>query len=221
MCSKMLHKLEVIMIKVLIVEDQTMLRESLEHLLNAQSDIEVVGGTDDAAEAPELCKELKPDIVLLDVVTKKNSDGIHASGIHYAAEILKKFPNIKIVIMTGLPEITFIEEAKKAGAHSFINKTMGNEHLLHVIRNTMKGYSIYSTSTEDKPFTANFTEDEIAVIRLVCKGMEREEIIESLALSEAKIKKIIRSILDKTGFDSMAKFAIYAVSQGFVAPEIH
>ena len=204
------------MIKVLIVEDQTMLRESLEHLLNSQNDMEVVGGTDDAAEAPELCKKLKPDIVLMDVITKKN-----ANGIRYTAEIHKEFPKIKVVIMTGLPEITFIEEAKKAGAHSFINKTMGNEHLLHVIRNTMKGYSIYSTSSDDKPFSSNFTEEEIAVIRLVCKGMERDEIMKDLAVSEAKLKRIIKTVLDKTGFDSMAKFAIYAVSQGFVAPEIH
>ena len=209
------------MVRILIVEDQTMLRESLEYLINGQDDMEVVGAVDCAATVPELCRELKPDLVLMDVVTKNNSSGVSANGIHYSALIRKEFPSIKIVIMTGLPEITFIEEAKKAGAHSFLNKTMGNEHLLHVIRSTMKGYSIYSTSLDNQPFTAQFTEEEIAVIRLVCKGMERDEIIENLNISEAKIKRIIKAILDKTGFDSMAKFAIYAVSQGFVATEIH
>ena len=64
------------MVKILIVEDQTMLRESLEYLISRQEDMEVVGGTNDAANAPELCRKLKPDLVLMDVVTKNNSSGI-------------------------------------------------------------------------------------------------------------------------------------------------
>ena len=204
------------MIKILIVEDQTMLRESLEHMINSQDDMEVVGTVDDAAKASELCRDTQPDLVLMDVVTKNNS-----SGIRYTAEIRKEFPDIKIVIMTGLPEITFVEEARRAGAHSFVYKEMDNEHLFHVIRTTMKGYSIYSGSSEHMPFAASFTEKEIAVIRLVCQGMNRDEIAKKMKVSESMVKQYITSILDKTGFDSISKFAIYAVGQGLVAPEIH
>ena len=68
--------------KILIVEDQTMLRESLENLINGQNDMKVVGTTDDAANALQLCGKLKPDLILMDVVTKNNS-----SGIRYTAEI--------------------------------------------------------------------------------------------------------------------------------------
>ncbi|MCL2007968.1 MAG: response regulator transcription factor [Treponema sp.] len=209
------------MIKILIVEDQTMLRNSLEYLINGQNDMEVVGTVDDAAKAPGLCRELQPDLVLMDVVTKNNTTGIHASGIHFTADIRKEFPDIKIVIMTGLPEITFVEEARRAGAHSFVYKEMDNEHLFHVIRTTMKGYSIYSGSSDHMPFAASFTEKEIAVIRLVCKGMARDEIAKKMNVSESMIKQYITSILDKTGFDSISKFAIYAVGQGLVAPDIH
>ena len=204
------------MIKVLIVEDQTMLRQSLEHLLNNQSDMEVVGGTDDASMAMDLCKKLKPDLVLMDVVTKNQS-----SGIRYAAEINSQLPDIKIVVMTGLPEITFAEEAKKAGAHSFIYKGMDNEHLLYVIRGTMRGLNIYSGSDENQPFVSRFTERELDVIRLVCQGMTRDEMAKTLNVSEGTIGKYITSILDKTGFDNIMKFAVYAVGQGFVSPEIH
>ena len=203
------------MIKILIVEDQTMLRESLVHLINAQNDMEVVGGTDDASCAPKLCKELQPDMVLMDVVTKNNS-----SGIKSAAKIIKEFPDIKIVIMTGLPEITFVEESRKAGVHSFIDKQMGNEHLFYVIRNTMKGFGIYSNTTERQPFTAHFSEKEIAVIRMVCQGMERDQMAKELKVSESMIKQYVTSILNKTGFDSISKFAIYAVGQGLVAPDM-
>jgi len=207
------------MIKILIVEDQTMLRETLEHMINIQSDMEVIGGTDDAAKAPELCKKLKPDLVIMDVVTKKNPDGIHASGIRYTAQIRKEMPDIKIVIMTGLPEITFMEEAKKAGAHSFLLKDMNKDHLLFVIRSTMKGTGVYP-GPENTPFANKFSERELAVIRMVCQGFERDEMAEKLNISEITLKKDISSILDKSGFDSIAKFAVFAVSQGYVAPDL-
>jgi len=203
------------MIKILIVEDQAMLRESLEYVIGGQNDMEVAGATDDAANAPELCRKLKPGLVLMDVVTKNNS-----SGITYTVQIRKEFSDIKIVIMTALPEITFAEEARKAGAHSFMDKNMGNDHLFHVIRNTMKGYSIYSVPQKSLPFTARFTEKEITVIRLVCQGMARDEIAAKLGVSESMIKQHITSILDKTGFDSISKFAIYAVGEGLIVPEI-
>jgi DNA-binding NarL/FixJ family response regulator len=199
------------MIKILIVEDQNMLRESLEHVIGGQDGMEVAGTTDDAANTPELCRNLQPDLVLMDVVTKNNS-----SGITYTAQIRKEFPEIKIVIMTALPEITFAEEARKAGAHSFIDKNMGNDHLFHVIRNTMKGYSIYSGPQDRLPFAAHFTEKEIAVIRLVCQGMARDEMAKNLGVSESMIKQHITAILDKTGFDSISKFAIYAVGEGLI-----
>jgi len=199
------------MTKILIVEDQTMLRESLEQVIGRQGDMEVAGSTDDAANAPELCRQLAPDLVLMDVVTKNNS-----SGITYTAQIRKEFPEIKIVIMTSLPEITFAEEARKAGAHSFIDKGMGNDHLFHVIRNTMKGYSIYSGPVDRMPFAARFTEKEIAVLRLVCQGMSRDEMALKLGVSESAIKQHITSILDKTGFESISKFALYAVGEGLI-----
>jgi len=203
------------MIKILIVEDQTMLRESLEHVIGEQNDMEAAGSTDDASNAPQMCRQLQPDLVLMDVVTKNNS-----SGITYTAQIRKEFPDIKIVIMTALPEITFAEEARKAGAHSFIDKSLGTDHLFHVIRNTMKGYSIYSVPQDRLPFTARFTEKEIAVIRLVCQGIARDEMARKLDVSESMIKQHITSILNKTGFDSISKFAIYAVSEGLIVPEI-
>jgi DNA-binding NarL/FixJ family response regulator len=89
----------------------------LEQIISQQADMEVAEVTGDASNVPELCRKLKPDLALMDVVTKNNSN-----GITFAAQIRKELPNIKIVIMTALPEITFVEEARKAGAHSFIDK---------------------------------------------------------------------------------------------------
>ena len=199
------------MIKILIVEDQTLLRDSLEHIISEQADMEVTGTTDDASKAPELCKELNPDMVLMDVVTK---DG--PNGIVFAEKIRSEFPDIKIVIMTALPEITFIDEARKAGAHSFMEKAMGNDHLFYVIRSTMKGHGIYPGPGSQSQFASQFSEKEIAVIRLVCQGKNRDEMAKELSMSESMLGHHITTILDKSGFDSISKFAIFAVGQGLI-----
>ena len=200
--------------KILIVEDQTILRESLEYLISGQNDLEVVGITNDNDEIMMLCRELKPDLVLMDAVTKKT-----ANGISNAKKIRTELPEIKVVMMTGTPEITFVEEARKAGAHSFMNKNVGKDHLLHIIRNTLNGYSIYSDPTEHPPpFAAAFNQKEIAVIRMVCQGMNRDEIAQNMGLSVSMIKRHIGAILNKSGFDSISKFALYAVGEGFIMP---
>ena len=212
--GRRINREEDYMIKVLIVEDQTMLRELLEKQIRSQNDMDVVGFTDDASRVPELCRKLNPDLVLMDVVTKN-----HSNGIIYAAEIRKEMPDIKIVIMTALPEITFADEARKAGAHSFIDKEMGNQELLSIIRNTMKGYSTYSLRSERPHFADQFTEKEIAVLRHVCQGKPRSEVAKDMGMSESTLKPIITSILDKSGFDNIMKFAVYAVGQGFIPPQ--
>ena len=202
------------MIKILIVEDQTMLRESLERVIGAQDDMEIVGSTDDAANSPELCRELQPDLVLMDVVTKNN-----ASGITFAAHIRVEFPNIKIVIMTGFSEITFIDEARKAGAHSYIYKNSGYDHLFYVIRSAMQGIGIYPGPETPCCLDVQFNERELAVTRMVCKGKSRTEIVKELGMSEAVVKRIITAILEKTEFDNIMKFAIWAVSRGLIVPD--
>ena len=198
-------------IKILIVEDQTMLSDSLEHIIGEQEDMEVISVSNDAANAPGLCSNLSPDLVLMDVVTKNNSN-----GITYAAQIRKSMPDIKIVVMTALPEITFVDEARKANLHSFMIKDRGIEHLLYIIRSTMEGHGIYPGPSDSSRFANQFTEREIAVIRLVCQGKTRDKIAKELGISESLLGQHITSILDKSGFDSISKFAIYAAGQGLI-----
>jgi DNA-binding NarL/FixJ family response regulator len=201
------------MIKILIVEDQALLSDTLKDVINLQPDMEVVGVLDDAALAPEQCRTLQPDLVLMDVITKNNSN-----GITFSEQIRKEMPEIKIVVMTGLPEITFADNAKKAGIHSFMNKDSGKEHLLFVIHSTMQGNGIYPGLSESKSFAEQFTERELTVLRLICQGKSRNEIVEELAMSESVVKKHITAILDKTCFSSISKFAIYAVGKGLISP---
>jgi len=202
------------MVRIVIVEDQILMRDLLEGHISSQSDMEVAGVTDDASKAPKLCDELKPDLILIDIVTKSG-----CSGLQIAKQIREEMPEIKVVVMTSYPEITFIEEAMKIKAHSYLHKSSGVDHLLYVIRSTMKGAGIYPSPADISPFSQVFTEKELAVINYVCQGISRDEIAKNLGVSESMIKQYITSILDKSGFDSISKFAIYAVSQGLIVPK--
>jgi DNA-binding NarL/FixJ family response regulator len=200
------------MIKIVIVEDEAMLKDSLEYVLDKQEGMKVLGTTDDASKAPQLCRELKPDLVLMDVITKETN------GIVFAAQITKEMPQIKIVIMTAYPEITFIDEARKAGAHSFLYKSSGKEHLFYVIRSTMRGIGYYPGPTDKPPSIDQLTEREIAIVRLIHQGIARSKMIKELEISEMTLKKDINSILNKTGFDSIMEFAVYAAVNNLILP---
>ena len=202
------------MIRVLIVEDQVLLRDALTRIINGQPDMKVVGFAVDADKALDLCRELAPDLVLMDVVTEGKANGITA-----AAAIRRDLPEVKIVIMTSLPEITFLDAARKAGAHSFVYKDSDSEHLIYVIRSTMKGKGTYPGPGDDAVARAHFSEVEIKVIRLVCQGKKRIEIADALHMSESSVKAAISDILDKTGFDSITKFSMYALAHGFIVPD--
>jgi DNA-binding NarL/FixJ family response regulator len=203
------------MIKILIVEDEAMLKDSLVYVLDKQEGMKVVGAIDDASQAPQFCREQKPDLILMDVITKETN------GIVFAAQIRKEMPQIKIVIMTAFPEITFVDEARKAGAHSFIYKSSGNEHLFYVIRSTMRGISYYPGPVNNPPSVDQLTEREIAVVRFIHQGVPRSEMIKDLGISEMTLKKDINSILNKTGFDSIMEFAVYAAVNNLILPVSH
>jgi DNA-binding NarL/FixJ family response regulator len=204
------------MINIAIAEDQVMVRESLAALINSQEDMNVKVDVGEADELIAFAKDNSVDLALMDVITDNSSNGITA-----AAELKKAFPDIKIIIMTGLPEITFVDAAKKAGADGFIYKNVGSDTLLAAIRSTMKGYNTFpGESFEAKAGDYSFSEREIQVLRLVCEAKSRKEIASDLTLSEGTVKSIITSILDKTGYDSILKFAIFAVSNGYISPNL-
>jgi len=202
------------MVKIIIVEDQILMRDLLEEHISKQSDMEVAAVTDDASKAPQLCSELNPDLILIDIVTKSG-----CCGLQFAKQIREEMPDIKVIVMTSYPEITFIEEAMKIKAHSYLHKSSGVDHLLYVIRSTMKGSGIYPSPADISPFAQVFTEKELAIINYVCQGTSRAEMALDLGISESMVKQHITSILDKSGFDSISKFAIYAVSQGLIVPK--
>lgn len=197
------------------MEDQVIVRDSLTSLIDAQPDMKVVAGIGSAGKAMEACRTSSPDLVLMDVRTEHNENGIVA-----ADKLRTVFPEIKVIIMTGMPEITYLDSARKAGVDSFLYKNVHSETLLTTIRSTMEGYGTFpGKSPSVLPGNLTFTKTEINVLKLVCKAKSRKEIAKELIMSEGSVKAVITNILNKTGYDSIMKFAVYAVSNGYILPD--
>ena len=206
------------MIRLMIVEDQAMLRDSLACTINTQSDMEVVASLGDAAEALEALERSGATCALLDVCTENDSSGIVA-----ARKIKEAHPEVKVVIMTGMSEITFVEQARTAGVDSFVYKNVGTTELLgiHRHRSTVEGYSTFPLAQQSIfSDAAQLTDTELAILRLVCETKTRKEIATELYLSEGTVKRHISEILAKTGYDNILRLAVHAVSTGLIVPSM-
>ena len=199
-------------IKILVCEDQKIVLDGIVSNLNNNKAFKVVATTKDASEILTIIRKKPVDIVLTDIITdnKKNA-------LDEIENIRKEFPEMKIITITGFPDISFMEKAKKLGVSSFIYKNISIEELYGTIMNTYAGYSIYPhEDTTNKLMLSNLSESEMKVLRMYCSGKEREEIAEELYISMSRLKAIIASILEKTGFSSIARVAIYAVQNGLI-----
>ncbi len=202
------------MIKIVIAEDQVILRESLINTLNAADDLEVVGDVSSAIDAIDIIEKTHADVALFDVCDEKG-----ASGIDAAKTLHQKMSHVKIIIITGMPEVSFISLAREAGVHSFVYKNIGTQELIGVIRSTFNGYSIYPNEAQNAlSDIATLTQTEMDILRLVCEAKSRKEVAAELYMSESNVKRHITEILAKTGYDSILKLAVHAVSQGLIVP---
>lgn len=206
------------MIEVLLVEDQAMLRESLACAINAQEDMHVAASLADATEAPERAARFGCGLVLMDVCTENGSNGIVA-----ARRIKETDPTVRVVIMTGMPEVTFVEQAKAAGVDSFVYKNVSIGELMAVMRSTASGYQTFPQKTPDSIFsgTASLTDVEIQILRLTCEAKTRKEIAAELYMSEGTVKRRIGEILAKTGYDNILRLAVHAVAEGNIVPGLN
>ena len=190
------------MIRVLIVEDQAILRESLARSVGDQPDMTVVSAIADASEALGVALKERPDMILMDVCTEHDSNG-------------------RVIIMTGMPEITFVDQAREAGVDSFVYKNVGIDELFAVMRSTLAGYCTFPKPPESIfSGTAALDDVELSILRLACEGKSRREIAAELFMSEGTIKRRISEILNKTGYDNIMRLAVRAVTEGSIVPNM-
>lgn len=201
--------------KVLIVDDHESMKDSLELALVQSQKFEVVGRLKNADYALLYCRNLKPDLVLMDVCTEKGSSGLEATKA-----ILDEFPNIKIIVMSGFAEITYAPRAKEAGASAFVFKSRSLDYFVDVAVGVManKTYFPESKVVATQQGEAPLTDREMDVLRLLCRHMTNKEIAEELFISEHTVKYHKSNMLAKTGFKKSVDLAFYMISNGFINP---
>ena len=201
--------------RILIADDQKMVRQMFETVLNGTSDYTIAGMAKTAAETVRICLEQKIDLVLMDVVMGYGMDGLDA-----AKQIKQERPDVKIMIVTSMPETTYIDRAKEIGVDSFWHKEVQEQPLLEIMNRTMAGESVYPTEMPviwfGNTISTELTDIEMAVLRELMTCASNKEIGERLFMSESTVKRHIADMLAKTGFKSRLQLAIEARGGGLV-----
>ncbi|MFC5540990.1 response regulator transcription factor [Ureibacillus sp. FSL W7-1570] len=208
------------MIRVLIADDHHVVRRGLQFFLKTQKDIEVVGEAKNGVEAVQLVEQLKPDIVLMDLVMPE-MDGIEATK-----KIKARWPEVQILMLTSFSDKDHVVPAIEAGAAGYQLKDIEPDDLVNSIRQVMRGESImHPVATtqleetlkeeENLPHIKNpLTPREKDVLAELTKGKSNREIASSLFVTEKTVKTHISNIFAKLEVQDRTQAALYAVKHG-------
>lgn len=208
------------MYQVVLADDQSILNESLKVIIEQDKELKVIGMAENGLEACQLCDELAPDLVLMDLHMPV-CDGIESTGL-----IKKKHPEIKILVLTTFSDPESIHQALKNGADGYLLKNIKSFELREAIKSTMRGLNvikedIFSTMVQQldlKPEnpkteepTVDLTTTEILIIQKIVQGQNNKAIADTLGYSESRVKAIIRDIFAKLNIEDRIQLAVYAV----------
>ena len=200
---------------VMIVEDQSMPRQLFEQFVNTSENYKLALSLSNASFAIMYLQTYHVDLILMDVITSHGSNGLLA-----AEDIKKHFPDIKIIIVTSMPECSYLERAKEIGIEGFWYKETSKEPILNVMDRVMNGEHVYpKTSPLIKLGLSNnreFTRRELEILRLMTGGYSNKEIAEKLNISANVVRNHIVEMMEKTGFRSRTQLAVRAREAGIV-----
>ena len=211
------------MIKVIVVDDQVVLRESIKFRIDSDDEIKVVGCGGNGIEAMELCDRFLPDVVLMDIMMPI-CDGIEATK-----RIKLKYNSIKVIILTIFIDNENITKAMKNGADGYVLKDIDPKELINIIKNTVSGLRIIHQDVLDtlvSEFASNtkltvgssfdLSEKELEIIKWIVHGKSTKEVAALVFLSEGRVRNIISEILTKLDMKDRVQLAIFAVRNHLV-----
>jgi DNA-binding NarL/FixJ family response regulator len=207
-------------IRVLIADDQMMVRQCLRLLLEAQPDLEVVGEADNGRGAIELLDGLQVDVMLMD----QEAPGL--DGVSPTQRIHDQYPEVRIVVLSAAEDDAGVLSAVRAGAIGFLSKTASIEVLLETIRAAAQGQVTFSAATSaqlvqelrapvEEP--ERLTGRELEVLGCLVQGLSNKEIAWQLRISEKTVKSHVSTILSKFGLESRTQAAMHATRTGLVS----
>jgi len=215
------------MIKVLIAEDQELIRQSLEIILGNKPDMKIIGIAEDGNKAIELAQKLVPDIILMDI-RMPFVDGVKCIKI-----IKEKFPQIKIIVLTTFDDDEYIFNALKNGASGYLLKGISSKELVEAIRTVFNGGALinpdiavkvvrlfskmakadYNIKVNDNEVNS-LSKNELKIMKLIGRGMSNKEITDILKFSEGTVRNYISIVLNKLNLRDRTQIAIFAVQSG-------
>ena len=205
---------------VLIVEDQDIPRELFEIYISNNDHFHHLLSVSNASAALSVCKNNRVDLILMDVMTELDHSGLDAAQI-----IKQEFPAIKIIIVTSMPEYSWLARARDIGVDSFWYKDGQKDSILDVMERTMAGEHIYPDKTPlihiGKTTNHEFTERELDVLKELTTGDTNAEIAERLFISVATVKSHIQHLMEKTGFKTRTELVSEARGLGIVIKSKH
>ena len=203
------------MTRVLLVEDDPMARQLLEIYISNSDIYELAGSVESALFAEAFCRTHSVDMILMDVCTAMNANGIDA-----ARKIKKNLPAIKVIIISSQPECSFIDLAREAQVDSFWYKSATAKELLTVMDRTLAGECVYPDTTPSLKLgdavSEQFSDRELEVLRLVVAGDTDASIAEKLFISVATVKTHIQNMKNRTGFRNRTELAVKARESGLI-----
>jgi len=219
-------------IRVLLADDETLVRTGMRMILEAEPDVEVIAEASDGLEAVELALRVRPDVLLMDIRMPK-LDGLHATRRVLEATRGKT----RVVILTTFEVDEYVYEALRAGASGFLLKTAPADQLVSSIRAAVAGEALLSPSVTRKlieefvrrspsaldggQVRSQLSARELEVLRLVARGLSNLEIAGALHLSEATVKTHVGHLLDKLELRDRVQAVVLAYESGVVLPGAH
>jgi NarL family two-component system response regulator LiaR len=210
-------------IRVVIVDDHAVVREGLRTYLDLSDEIEVVGEARNGREAIDRARQLKPDVMLMDLLMPE-MDGIAATrGVKEVS------PETNVIVLTSFTDDEHIMPALRAGATGYLLKDVSANDLVRAIEGANKGQAqlhpdvarklmeqVSQPAARQEPPGAALTPRELEVLRLIASGMSNKEIARELVLNERTVKGHVSNILSKLGLADRTQAALYAVREGIV-----
>lgn len=205
--------------RIILVDDHEVVRLGLKSLLERHPQFEVIGEAGNAKEALEQVERLLPDVVLMDIRLPG------ASGIEACEEITRKFPDIRVIMLTSYAEDDMLFSAIRAGASGYVLKQIGAEDLMKAIEAVGRGEALLDPAVTQRVFQevrravkeeeasafSTLSQQEKHVLLLVSEGRTNREIAKALFLGEGTVRNYVSSILSKLGVSNRAEAAAYAV----------
>jgi DNA-binding NarL/FixJ family response regulator len=211
-------------IRVLIADDQRVVRDGLAMLLGLLEDVEVVGTAADGEQAAGLATELRPDVVLMDLRMPR-LDGIEATR-----RLAEQVPDVRVIALTTYADDRSVIEALRAGARGYLTKDAGAEDIQRALRQVVAGHALIDPAVQHHLVDAittrqapepvapqqvdGLTPREVEVLRLIAEGLSNAEIAGRLVVSEATVKSHINRLLGKIGARDRAQAVGYAFRHG-------